>query len=158
MKTKLIWALAFLCTSFIHSQDLELDVYVLPTSVLGDPALFNITVKNRGEDPVSGVEVQVTLKSGLQFSGVSPKDSEFDPKTGIWKLGEVVPHKGKTLGVIANYIKKDDAIVIAEISASGAQDPDSTPGNGVDTNGNGVIINDKGDEDDGDAAQNGPYN
>ena len=36
-------------------------------------------------------------------------------------------------------------------------DPDSTPGNGVDTNNNGKVVNDKEDEDDGDAAQIGPF-
>ncbi|SHG43503.1 DUF11 domain-containing protein [Flagellimonas flava] len=158
MKTRFNLILALLSGALLYAQDLELDVYVLPTSVLGDPILFNVTVKNKGDKPVPGVEVLVTLKSGLKFSGVSPKKSDFDVKTGIWKLGEVVPNKAKTLGIIANYAKRDDAIVIAEISASGAIDPDSTPGNGVDTNGNGMIINDKGDEDDGDAAQNGPFN
>ncbi|MEM9647798.1 MAG: hypothetical protein AAF969_04905 [Bacteroidota bacterium] len=158
MKTRFSLFLALLSGTLLYSQDLELDVYVLPTSVLGDPILFNVTVKNKGDKPVPGVEVLVTLKSGLKFSGVSPKKSDFNVKTGIWKLGEVVPNKGKTLGIIANYAKRDDAIVIAEISVSGTIDPDSTPGNGVDTNGNGIIINDKGDEDDGDAAQNGPFN
>ncbi len=159
-KTGTIAFLVIVLTSInlIHAQDLELDVHVLPTSVLGDPALFNITVKNKGEDPVQGVKIHVTLKSGLKFSSVTPTTANFDPKTGIWKIGEVVPHKGKVLGIIAKYIAKDDAIVAAEISASGAVDPDSTPGNGVDTNGNGKIVNDKGDEDDGDAAQNGPFN
>ncbi len=142
----------------VHAQDLELDVHVLPTSVLNDPALFNITVKNKGEDSVQGVEVLVTLKSGLEFSSFTPNTADFDPKTGVWKIGEVTRYKGKVLSIIAKYIAKDNAIVAAEISASGAIDPDSSPGNGVDTNGNGKIVNDKGDEDDGDAAQNGPFN
>ena len=158
MKTTVVLFLILLFSITTQAQDLELDVYVIPTSIIGDPILFNVNVKNKGEDAVQGVEVKIELKSGLEFTSVSPKDSDYNPTTGIWKIGEVVPNKAKVLGVIAKYAKKDDAILIAEISASGSKDPDSTPGNGVDTNGNGILINDKGDEDDGDAAQNGPYN
>ncbi|WP_420400783.1 DUF11 domain-containing protein [Flagellimonas sp.] len=142
----------------LTAQDLELDVHVLPTSLLGDPAVFNITVKNMGEEAVQGVEVQVTLNSGLELSSFTPNKYDFDPITGIWKVGEAVPYKGKVLSLIAKYVTKENAIVIAEVTKSGAPDPDSTPGNGVDTNGNGIVVNDKGDEDDGDAAQNGPFN
>nr|WP_299388091.1 hypothetical protein [Allomuricauda sp.] len=150
--------LSLLFTNFIWAQDLELDVYVLPTSVLNDPALFNIRVKNKGEDPVQGVEVKVRLESGLKYSNVSPGNADFDPETGIWKVGEVTRYKAQVISIIALYVEKENAIVSAEVIASSSKDPDSTPGNGVDTNGNGIIVNDKGDEDDGDAAQNGPFN
>ena len=159
-KIKGIVVFLILFTSFewTKAQDLELDVHVLPTSMLNDPVLFNITVKNKGDHPVQGVEVKINLESGLKYSGISPKNADFNPKSGIWKVGEVTPRKAKIIGIIALYAEKENAVVSAEVIASGSRDPDSTPGNGVDTNGNGVIINDKGDEDDGDAAQNGPFN
>ena len=138
-------------------QDLELDVHVLPTSVLGDAVLFNITVKNKDEEPAQGVEVKITLEDGLEFKSFTPNTLDFDPQTGVWRIGEVTPYKGKVLGVIATYVKKDNALLAAEITKSLGPDPDSTPNNGIDTNGNGKLINDKGDEDDGDAAQNGPF-
>ncbi|TMU55743.1 DUF11 domain-containing protein [Flagellimonas algicola] len=159
-KTKFCIILVLLFSSFgiLAAQDLELDVHVLPTSLLGDPALFNITVKNMGEEAVQGVEVKITLESGLELSSFNPNKYDFDPITGIWKVGEAVPYKGKVLSIITKYVTKENAIVIAEVTKSGAPDPDSTPGNGVDTNGNGIVVNDTGDEDDGDAAQNGPFN
>ncbi|MEX0289434.1 MAG: hypothetical protein AB3N14_10020 [Flavobacteriaceae bacterium] len=150
---------AILIVPFLaNSQDLELDVHVLPTSVLGDPVAFNITVKNKGDEEVTGVEAKLTLKSGISFTNIVPKDLDFDPKTGVWKVGTVDKYRAKIMTVMAKYVAREDAILLAEISASQLPDPDSTPGNGIDTNGNGKTVNDKGDEDDGDAAQIGPFN
>lgn len=149
--------LTLLLPVLVCAQDLELGVHVLPTSVLGDPAMFNITVRNMDEEPTNGVEVQVSLDKGLKFSSFTPNNLDFNPETGLWKIGTVERHRAAVLTVIANYVTKDDAILLAEVTASSGIDPDSTPGNGIDTNGNGIIVHDKGDEDDGDAAQNGPF-
>lgn len=142
----------------LFAQDLELDVHVLPTSVIGDMVMFNITVKNMDEELAEGVEVLITLKEGLEFSSYTPNTLDYNPETGIWKIDSIDRIRAKVLSIIANYVAKDDAILMAEIIASSGIDPDSTPGNGIDTNGNGKIVNDKGDEDDGDAAQNGSFN
>jgi len=53
---------------------------------------------------------------------------------------------------------KADAILPADHAAIHRPDPNRKPGNGVGTNGNGKKVKDKGDEDDRDAAQNGPFN
>ncbi|WP_222981466.1 DUF11 domain-containing protein [Flagellimonas meishanensis] len=157
MKREITIAFISLIGILSHAQDLELDVHVLPTSVLGDPALFNITVRNIDLEPAEGVEVQIELKKGLKFSSFTPNSFDFDPDTGHWKIGKVERHKAMILSIIANYVAKENAILVAEITKSNGIDPDSTPGNGVDTNGNGKIVNDKDDEDDGDAAQIGPF-
>lgn len=158
MKTSLVFLFVILVGGQICGQDLELVVHVLPTSVLGDPAVFNVRVRNMGEETVQGVQVQVDLESGLKYKSFTPNTLEFDPNTGIWNVGELYKYQSKVLSIMANYATKDNAILMAEVIASSAPDPDSTPGNGIDTNGNGKIIHDKGDEDDGDAAQNGPFN
>lgn len=159
IKTKVVTIVVSILSGlgFLHAQDLELDVYVIPTSVLGDPILFNVTVKNKGNEPVQNVKVQVSFESGAEFSSISPKSADYDSTTGVWNVGEVNPIKGQVLGIIAKYAAKDSAIVMAEIISSSGPDPDSTPDNGIDTNGNGILVNDNGDEDDGDAAQNGPF-
>ncbi len=141
----------------LYSQDLELGVHVLPTSVIGDPAMFNITLRNTEEDPARNVSVQVKLHPGIAYRAHTPNNLDFDAKTGIWKVGEVNRYKAATLGIMATIKSNDDAILEAEVASCTCMDPDSTPGNGVDTNGNGEIVHDKGDEDDGDAAQNGPF-
>lgn len=147
----------FICGQ-LYCQDLQLGVHVLPTSVIGDPAMFNITVRNSEEDVARGVVVQVKLHPGIEYKSYTPARLDFNPETGVWKVGEVHKYKAAVLGIIATVKSKEDAILEAEVAASATPDPDSTPGNGVDTNGNGKIIHDKGDEDDGDAAQNGPFN
>ena len=142
----------------LNAQDLELVVQVFPTSVIGDPIMFNVGVRNTGEDTATGVEVQVNMESGLKFSSFTPNKLDYDPETGVWNVGELEYAQSRVLTIIANYATKDNAILSAEVIACSGFDPDSSPGNGVDTNGNGKIIHDKGDEDDGDAAQNGPFN
>ena len=158
MKSTLILVFLLLIGGQLHCQDLQLDVHVLPTSVIGDPAMFNITVRNSEEEPAQGVAVQVKMHPGIEYKSHTPNNIKFDPETGIWQIGEVYRHKAASLGIIATFKSNEDAILEAEVVASATPDPDSTPGNGVDTNGNGKIVNDKGDEDDGDAAQNGPFN
>ena len=158
MKALFVAALALLFAIQMHGQDLELVVQVFPTSIVGDPIMFNIGVGNRGEETTGGIEVQVNMESGLAFTSFTPNTLDYDPETGIWRVGELYKYQSKVLTIIANYATKENAILAAEVVASNGIDPDSTPGNGIDTNGNGKIIHDKGDEDDGDAAQNGPYN
>lgn len=160
MKTKLFIALVLAAGSLMKAQDLELDVLVLPTSVLGDNVLFNISVRNKDQDLklAEGVKVQVKLESGVEFVSYNPKNLlDYNPQTGIWNIGTVDPVKPLVLSIMAKYIARENAILSAEIIASTGRDPDSTPGNGIDTNGNGKIVKDKGDEDDGDAAQIGPF-
>ena len=158
MKQILSLLILLLTSSQIHSQDLELVVQVFPTSIIGDPIMFNVGVRNTGEDTATGVEVQVDMESGLEFTSFTPNNLDFDPETGVWRVGELGYARSRVLTVIANYAEKDNAILSAEVTSCSGIDPDSTPGNGIDTNGNGKIIHDKGDEDDGDAAQNGPFN
>ncbi|UJH66472.1 DUF11 domain-containing protein [Allomuricauda sp. SCSIO 65647] len=142
----------------LNAQDLELDVHVLPTSIIGDPAAFNIGLRNMGEEDAHGIEVQIKLEPGLSYRSFTPNTLNFNPETGIWRLDTLGDKRSKVLTILATYAQRDNAILSAEVIASSGLDPDSTPNNGIDTNGNGKIINDKGDEDDGDAAQNGPFN
>ena len=157
--TKRILLLALLTfPAVIVAQDLQLGVHVLPTSIIGDPAIFNITVRNTEKEPARNVAVQVKLHPGVEFRSHTPNTLDYDPETGIWQVGEVDYYKAKVLGIIATFKSNEDAILEAEVVSCTCPDPDSTPGNGVDTNGNGTIVHDKGDEDDGDAAQIGPFN
>lgn len=158
MRASIIGLFLLLCGGQIYGQDLELGVHVLPTSMLGDPAVFNIKVQNMGEETVQGVEVRVNMESGLEYSSFTPNILDFNPETGVWNVGELYKYQSKVLSIMTQYVTKDNAILMAEVIASSGIDPDSTPGNGIDTNGNGKIVHDKGDEDDGDAAQNGPFN
>ncbi len=158
MRISLLFLFVLLVGSQINGQDLQLGIHVLPTSVIGDPAVFNITVRNTEEESARGVAVQIKLHPGIAYKSHTPNNTDFDPETGIWQVGEVHQYKAAGLGIIATFKSNEDAILEAEVSACACPDPDSTPGNGVDTNGNGKIVHDKGDEDDGDAGQNGPFN
>jgi len=152
MRTFRTLCFLILTTGICGAQDLELDVHLLPPAQLGDPAAFNIKILNRGDENVEGVAAKITIKSGLIFSSFAPSNIAYDPKTGIWNVGKLYKKQTKSIAIIATYSDKEDAMLMAEVISSSLPDPDSTPGNGVDTNGNGKIVNDKADEDDGDAA------
>lgn len=140
------------------SQDLQLNVQLLPPAQLGDNAMFNVIIRNYGQELVTGVQSRITLKDGLEYVSNDPTNAEYNPEDGLWYVGSLEKYQAKVLTVVARYKAKVDAVLMAEITRSLATDPDSTPGNGIDTNGNGEIIHDKGDEDDGDAAEiNIPY-
>lgn len=158
MKKYIVLTLMILLSIAVKAQDLQLGVHVLPTSVIGDPAIFNITVRNTEKEPARNVAVQVKMHPGVEYSSHTPTNLDYDPESGIWQVGDVEYHRAAVLGIITTIKSKNDAILEAEVAACACPDPDSIPGNGVDTNGNGKIVHDKGDEDDGDAAQNGPFN
>lgn len=141
------------CNSIALAQDLELRVGLLPPAQLGDNAAFNVLVRNTGDETVEGVEAQIILEDGLVYVSNSPTDALFDTQTGNWKVGSLYKNQARTLTIVATFKNRENALLKAEITRSLAPDPDSTPGNGVDTNGNGKIVHDKGDEDDGDAAE-----
>ena len=118
MKKIVILTASLFLPLLVSSQDLELDVHVLPTSVLGDPVAFNITVRNKGEEVVSDVEAKLTIKSGIAFDYILPKNLDYDPKTGIWKVGAIDKFRPKQMTVMARYVAREDAILLAEITAS----------------------------------------
>lgn len=152
MRTFVTLYFLIVATGICVAQDLELDVHLLPPAQLGDPAAFNIKVQNTGEENVEGIAVKVTLLPGIKFKSFVRNDAPYDPETGLWNIGSLYKKQAVTITVIATYEAKEDALLQAEIISSSLPDPDSEPGNGVDTNGNGKIANDPGDEDDGDAA------
>jgi uncharacterized repeat protein (TIGR01451 family) len=156
MKSIILFILLLIPTSVL-TQDLELDVHVLPPAQLGDQAAFNIKVRNTGEEPAEGIRASISIGKGLAFISFIPPGELFDPQSGTWSVGDLAKAQSKVLTIMVTYTAREDAILAAEVSECLSTDPDSTPGNGIDTNGNGQLVADKGDEDDGDAAQIGPF-
>ncbi len=80
----------------------------------------------------TGVTVQDTLPAGFTFTSASGFGS-YDSGTGVWSVGSVPPGVTRTLTISGTVAATAGASITnnAEISASSAFDPDSTPGNGA---------------------------
>lgn len=120
-------------------------------------AAFNVRIRNTGEESAEGIAVAISLGTGLEFMSFIPSNESYDAETGKWFVAHLAKAQAKVLTIMARYGAREEAILMAEVSECLSPDPDSTPGNGIDTNNNGQVVADKGDEDDGDAAQIGPF-
>jgi uncharacterized repeat protein (TIGR01451 family) len=93
---------------------------------------YVLSVTNAGASTLTatGVTVQDTLPAGFTFTGASGFGS-YNAATGVWTVGSVPAGVTRTLTISGTVAASAGASVTnnAEISASSAFDPDSTPGN-----------------------------
>ncbi|WP_229955735.1 proprotein convertase P-domain-containing protein [Parasphingorhabdus litoris] len=94
---------------------------------------YTISVTNAAgsTENATGVLVQDILPLGVSFVSASGFGS-YNSGTGIWTVGSVPIGQTRTLNIVANVTATSGASVIntAEVIASSALDPDSTPNNG----------------------------
>ncbi|MEZ5039123.1 MAG: T9SS type A sorting domain-containing protein [Saprospiraceae bacterium] len=137
----------------IKLVDLELDKQVNnATPDVGSNIVYTITLTNQGPSTASGVVVTDKLPSGLSFVS-SDAGASYNSTTGAWNVGTIGVGQTRVLNITARVQPNGDYINLAEVTAANEDDVDSTPGNGVDTNGNGNVSDDPGDEDDGDGVE-----
>jgi uncharacterized repeat protein (TIGR01451 family) len=146
-----------------QQADLQLTKMVSNASPnVGDVIEFTIRIDNDGPDVATNILV------------VDPVPNGYDNITSVSNLGiylnDTITWSGLTIPVNGSLVLSFEAEVLApgagvnyenvvEINDVDQYDPDSTPGNGADTNGNGLIgsvdndsSQDVQDEDDGDDA------
>ncbi|NAS32510.1 DUF11 domain-containing protein [Flavobacteriaceae bacterium R38] len=100
------------------------------TPQVGETVEFTINVTNDGPSDVSGVVVTDQLPSGYTFISNTATAGDYDATTGIWNLNGVLPNgTTETLRITVLVNPTGDYTNTAEITASGNNDPDSTPGN-----------------------------
>lgn len=97
---------------------------------VGDDAVFDITIDNDGPDPASSIQVGDLLPAGLLYVSDTPSQGSYVPGTGVWSVGTLASGGSATLQITARVMVEGTLTNTAEVSASGAPDPDSTPGNG----------------------------
>src|SRR5262249_20609303 len=84
------------------------------------------TLTNNGPDAATGVTVTDPLPPGLHFIGATPSEGSYDPATGVWTLGMVVPGAPQTLQLQAAVVSPNARTNTATISHNGQFDPDAT--------------------------------
>lgn len=103
-----------------------------PTS--GSSVTFTLTVSNAATSgaTASGVQVTDILPAGLVFSSFSGAGT-YDSATGVWTVPTIAPGTNRVLSLVATVSASSGAPLanVAEITAAGQADPNSTPGNGI---------------------------
>ena len=136
---------------FSQSADLQLEMSVdNQLAAIDQTVVFTIVLFNNGPDQATGITVQDRLPSGFELEHHTTSMGVFAPAAGIWTIGGIDPGDSARLTLHAKVIGAGDNTNTAEVVASGLLDYDSTPGNGVDTDGDGIVTDDPDDEDDGD--------
>lgn len=103
-----------------------------PTS--GASISYTLSVTNASASPrtADGVTVRDALPSGFGFTGASGFGT-YDAGTGVWTVGSIPPGTVRTLTISGTVAASPGVTIVnaAEITASSAPDPDSTPDNGA---------------------------
>ena len=144
--------IVFCCTTAYTQADLSLDVKVDENQAASDENVtFTIALKNDGPDTCMGIQVLGLLPSGFEYIDAAYSEGSYNRVTGIWDLGGLGHGRTIYLRIKAKVRSTGDHLFPAEVYSSDCMDPDSIPNNGIDTNKNGILMDDPRDEDDGDA-------
>ncbi|MDP1546018.1 MAG: lamin tail domain-containing protein [Anaerolineales bacterium] len=95
--------------------------------------VFTIRVSNSGPTAVTGVKVKSLLPSGLPYVSSSTATGSYVFGTGIWTVGTLASGTTAELKITANVSISGSFVNLAEVFESGLYDPDSIPGNGLNT-------------------------
>ena len=108
------------------------------TPGIGDVINYTISVLNNFNgganiSDATGIVVRDILPSGLSFESASASVGTYDESVGTWNIGDLANGATVTLTISARVRALGNYTNTAELIAADAPDPDSTPGNGVET-------------------------
>lgn len=104
-----------------------------PRPEVSDEVSFTITVQNDGPGNATNIAVNNPLPAGLNLISVIPGQGKFNQATGLWTISAISPDQSVILNVVAKVTRVDSMANTAEIIAVDQFDPDSTPGNGLES-------------------------
>lgn len=140
----------------------ELSVIVCPVDVeldkladvlnpeIGQIVNYEIAITNKGPGVATGIRIEDVLPDGLTEIASISNGGTLQSSVIVWTGLELAEGETLVLSYRARVTLGQSYTNLAEITAMDQDDVDSTPGNGVDTNNNGEVADDPGDEDDGD--------
>jgi hypothetical protein len=131
--------------------DLHLQASVQPESTqLGGSVTFKFAVNNKGPETARHIVSKIHIPKSYSITNISVSQGKYNKASEIWTVGDLEAWKRAEMTVVVVVVDGSDLMTMGEVIACAIKDPDSTPNNGIDTNGNGLIIDDRDDEDDGD--------
>lgn|GEM_PF-3195352 len=100
---------------------------------LGENVVFTVTVSNDGPDVASAITVLDALPAGFAFQSATPSQGSYDNGSGLWTVGSMNANATVTLSVTAQVTATGNKTNTARVESSDLYDPDSTPGNNIET-------------------------
>jgi uncharacterized repeat protein (TIGR01451 family) len=94
-----------------------------PKPNVGDTIFFTVTLANAGPDAATGVSVSDPLPAGLTFVAATPSQGSYDPGSGTWAVGSVVPAARPTLQIAARITGPNAATNVAAVAHADQFDP-----------------------------------
>lgn len=130
--------------------DVALDILAQHEIVVGPemPFALDIQLKNEGVRTATNIQVSAPLPAGITFVGDS---GGYDADLGLWQVDSLHVGQDSTLRLQLFREAMGDSLLLVEVIGLAEEDADAMPGNGVDTDGDGHLVDDPDDEDDGDA-------
>ncbi|MCP3998499.1 MAG: DUF11 domain-containing protein, partial [bacterium] len=127
-------------TETVLTARADLSLFKSPSDAtpnVGDPVTYVLTLVNDGPDSATNVEIVDILPSGIQYeagtiAGGNSQDASGNP-TLVWDVLSIASGASLNLTYSATVLAPtgaaDEYLNVAEVTASSALDPDSTPGN-----------------------------
>ena len=116
------------------SADLSLVKTVDQTDVnVRDQVTFEIVVTNAGPDRATGLSVLDSMSPGLELISANPLTGTFDATSGLWSIGELAVNASTRLSIVARAVDPGVSVNQAQVQGVDQVDPDSLPGNNVES-------------------------
>ncbi|MGX1931293.1 T9SS type B sorting domain-containing protein [Flagellimonas sp. 2504JD4-2] len=98
--------------------------------VVNTNVVFTLTVSNAGPSDATAIQVTDQLPSGFTYVS-DDGGGNYDDTTGIWNVGALANGANTSLNITATVNPTGTYTNIAEVTAQGETDSDSTPNNNV---------------------------
>jgi uncharacterized repeat protein (TIGR01451 family) len=100
------------------------------TAKIGDTVTVTVTVLNQGLTEVSGLSIQNTLPTQLQFLSATPDSGSYNAGTAVWSIPNIAAGVPVVTLKIKGIITADGVPYhLAELTAMNETDTDSAPNN-----------------------------
>jgi uncharacterized repeat protein (TIGR01451 family) len=100
---------------------------------VGDQVTITLTVINNGPGTATDIRVRDMLPSSLTYVSSTADLGVYDPTTGVWNVGNMLPNASLKLRIIVKASDFGSQVNTAEVIGVAEADPDSTPNNQIPT-------------------------
>lgn len=84
---------------------------------IGEFVTWTFEAKNYGPNLATNTKVHITLAKGLKFIKYDASKGTFDPKTGIWTIGDLEAGEKLVLKIVSQAITAGEKVTIANLTS-----------------------------------------
>jgi uncharacterized repeat protein (TIGR01451 family) len=85
------------------------------TVTVGEEVTYKVTVKNQGPDTAENTRATIKLPNSLKLLGFKPSRGTYNPRTGIWDIGDLAPGEEVTLLLYTKALQSGTIVVEASV-------------------------------------------